>query len=156
MNVQSRRRSGVPGRLAGRPLGDWIAAARAQWYLVRARRALAITPRGHLLAAVTAVAPIAAPSVNGIARARDLALAVDRAATHGIFRPTCLVRTIALDRMLKRAGVDGAVVRIGARQRDGRPQMHAWIEIGGTVIGEQPDAVGTFTPLHDFTTAGRR
>ena len=90
-----------------------------------------------------------------MARARRVARAVDRAAQYGLFTPTCLVRAIALEGLLTREGVAGAVVRIGARQRAVRPEMHAWIEVGGVVIGERPEVAGTFTPLHDFTAARR-
>lgn len=155
MIAASPRRNGSATRFTRRPLEEWTAAARAQWYLVRARLALLLKPKGRLLAAVSPLAAPATPSPEAMVRARQLALAVDRAAEHGLFRPTCLVRTIALERYLKREGVAGAVVRIGARQRNGRPEMHAWMEIGGTVLGDQPDAISTFTPLHDFTAARR-
>ncbi len=135
-----------------RDLG-WV--ARAQWSLLRARVSLLLTPRGRLLASVPAGTAGSAPAGDAMARARRVALAVDRAAAYGLFRPTCLVRAIALERLLTREGVVGAVVRIGARRRAERPEMHAWIEVGGIVIGERPDVAVAFTPLHDFTAVRR-
>ncbi len=150
-----RRRAVALGGLPLLSAQDLAGVGRAQWSLVRARLSLVLTPRGRLLATVTAAGAAPGPSGDAIARARRVALGVDRAAEYGLFTPTCLVRAIALERLLIREGVAGAVVRIGARQRGGRPQMHAWIEIGGVVIGERPEVAGTFTPLHDFTATRR-
>jgi len=151
----ARRRAGALGGLPLLSVQDLAGVGRAQWSLLRARLSLVLTPRGHLLATVAAAHAGAGPSGDAMARARRVALALDRAAEYGLFTPTCLVRAIALERLLLREGVAGAVVRIGARQRGGRPQMHAWIEIGGVVIGGRPEIAGTFTPLHDFTATRR-
>ncbi len=144
-------------RLPARPARDLAYVVLAQWQLLRARLAILVTRRGRLLeTAALATAVANAPSdAESLARARKISLAVDRAADYGLFRPTCLVRSIALDRMLRQEGVSGGVVRIGARSRAGRTEMHAWIEVGGAVVGERPDHIGTFTPLHDFTVVGR-
>ena len=150
-----RHRAAALRRLPGLRPRDLISVLAAQWHLVRAQLSLMAAPRGQLLAAVADPAALPAARADGVARARRVAMAVQRAAEYGLFRPTCLVRSIALERMLERDGVSGAVVRIGARVRDGRPQMHAWIEIGGSVIGERPEVASTFTPLQDFTAARR-
>ncbi len=155
MMAQARSRVGALARLPALSARDLAWVGRAQWYLLGARLSLLLTPRGRLLAAVPAAEAGKAPGGDAMARSRRVALAVDRAAQYGLFSPTCLVRAIALERMLTREGVAGAVVRIGARQRAARPEMHAWIEVGGVVIGERPEVAGAFTPLHDFTAVRR-
>lgn len=143
-------------RLPAQPARDLGYVVLAQWQLLRARIAILLIRRGRLLETVAATAvPDAPADAESLAMARMISLAVDRAADYGLFRPTCLVRSIALDRMLRQDGVSGSVVRIGARSRAGRTEMHAWIEVGGVVVGERPDHIGTFTPLHDFTVVGR-
>ncbi len=155
MNARARRRAGAFSRFPSLPVRDVLLAARAEWYLLRARLSLILTPRGRLLTTTSAPPGAEAPNDDALARVGRLGLAVDRAAEYGVFTPTCLVRAIALERMLQRDGVTGAVVRIGARRRGERPEMHAWVELGGTVVGDRPDVAGTFTPLHDFTAARR-
>ncbi len=155
MNVGLWRRVRALIRLARLPVGEVAWIGRAQWHLLWARHSLAVVPRGQLLEPVTRSDAGSAPTDDATARATCVALAVDRAAEHGLFRPTCLVRSIALDRLLAREGIQGAVVRIGARRRGGAAQMHAWIEVGGTVIGERREHTNTFTPLHDFTAVRR-
>lgn len=155
MIARARSRVGALGRLPILSVRDLAWVGRAQWYLVRARVSLLLVPRGRLLAAVPEADAGRTPYGDALVQARRVALAVDRAAEYGLFVPTCLVRAIALERLLTREGVAGAVVRIGARHRGGRPEMHAWIEVGGIVIGERPEVAGAFTPLHDFTAVRR-
>lgn len=132
---------------------DLMRLVLAQWYLLRARLALLFRARGRLLAAVTGTD--AAPDPDVTVHVQEVSLAVARAAEYGLFRPTCLVRSMALERFLRREGVQGAVVRIGARRNGHRIEMHAWIELAGAVVGESPQRTSTFAPLHDFTGAHR-
>ena len=80
-------------------------------------------------------------------RAQQLGLAVSRAGDYGIFRPLCLVRAVALHRMLERHGIRGSRIRIGVRMRRGRFGAHAWVEYGGRVVGDDLDHVGSFAEL---------
>ncbi len=77
------------GSLTGR---DLMRVVRAQWYLLTARLAVVVKARGRLLARTTGDA---APHPEDAARVRQVSLAVARAAEYGLFRPTCLVRSIA-------------------------------------------------------------
>lgn len=80
--------------------------------------------------------------------ARD-ARAVSMAARYGVFRPLCLTRSMALQSMLKRRGLDAAV-RVGARRKDGRLEAHAWVELDGNILGDTPEHVAGFAPLGNF------
>src|ERR1700712_2679612 len=60
-------------------------------------------------------------------RPEQLALAVMRAAENGVFRPLCLVRSVALKRLLDRHGFEGGIVKIGGRMNRNRFAAHAWV-----------------------------
>lgn len=85
-------------------------------------------------------------------RLEALALAVERAAEHGLFRATCLVRAVALEHLARRAGAHHAVVRIGVAPGQDRLDAHAWIEVDGRVLGDRPEAVRRFTALSELST----
>lgn len=91
-----------------------------------------------------------------------LELALARAARRGLFRPTCLVRSLALADLLGRHGLKGAEIRIGVRQpwgeaagaqaTTGSLEAHAWVELDGTILGDDPRQARRFTPLGGVRT----
>lgn len=122
----------------------------AQLELLRAWTRVRLMPRGRLIHR-------ASPAAEGdgdVERLEELATAVERAADHGLFSPTCLVRAVALERMIDRlppAARGRAVVRVGVRP-DGRALLaHAWIVVGDRVVGDSARKVARFVPLQDFT-----
>lgn len=125
------------------------AIATALW-LVRTR------PQGQLVAARAGGAD-GTVSEPQLARARRLALAVDRVASYGPFvgplRPACLARSIALSRLLEQDGIRGAHVKVGVRRREQRFEAHAWVELGNTVVGDVESHVQSFAPLADVRVA---
>lgn len=76
--------------------------------------------------------------------------AVTRAARYGVFRPQCLVRSLAIQRMLRRRGIPAGSMRIGVRMRNGSFQAHAWVELRGAVLGDSPAHVRSFTQVTDL------
>ena len=76
--------------------------------------------------------------------------AVSRTAEYGLFRPRCLVRSLAIQRMLRRRGLCPGELRIGVRMNHGRLLAHAWIEMGGRIVGDLPQHVRTFAPAADL------
>ena len=121
----------------------------AQWYLLAALWTVRRRPKGGLLRALPAGR--VAGGARDDARLERLAVAVDRVARFGLFRPTCLVRAVALERQIRRANAGPAVVRVGVSQVAGELLAHAWIELEGQVIGDEQARVRRFTPLHDFS-----
>ena len=110
---------------------------------VRARRT------GRLLRRVQgATSVVAQPDERRLTR---LAVAVDRVSRFGLVRPTCLVRAVALERLVRSAQAGTAVVRVGVARGTNEFFAHAWIEIGGRVLGDEAAYVRRFTPLHDFS-----
>lgn len=72
---------------------------------------------------------------------RRLSRAVTRATQHLPGISKCLPQAMAMQWMLKRRGIGSALVFgiLPANQRDHADALHAWVEIGDTVvIGERP------------------
>jgi hypothetical protein len=74
---------------------------------------------------------------------------VRRAAAYGLFRPLCLVRSVALNRMLDQYGFHGSRIRVGVRLVDGKFAAHAWVEYEGQVLGDDVEHVRGFEELSD-------
>ena len=79
-------------------------------------------------------------------RARHVATAVDAGLGLLPVRITCLRRSLTLQRELHRSGIRAALA-LGVRQRDGRVEAHAWIEVGGEVVNDPAELVATYRPL---------
>jgi len=130
----------------------WLDLLRAQAALLRAQWRLRRQPLGSLAIR----APVDLTLVTGDpSRARALGLAVERAAGHGIFRPFCLVRAMALRELLLAEGIRGSSIRIGVRRHKGEFQAHAWVLWGETVLGDRPEHVARFTEVDDLRVLGR-
>jgi len=135
---------------------ECVELAQAQLELVAAQFLVSTRPTGHLVAAGAPDASSPAPHAVADPRAERLALAVGRAADHGVFRPRCLVRALAITRMLERRGIVGSRIRIGVRVRPGGFIAHAWVEYAGRVIGDSDAHVDSFTELADVRLADRK
>ena len=134
----------IAGKLARLSPRDWRELFEAQWALVVAQSMLRTRPMGTL----------ATPASTGgdadparLPEARRLALALVRAARFGVFRPQCLVRSLALSRMLTAHGIAGGLIRVGVRRKDGEFLAHAWVEFAGETLGDADEHVGSFVPL---------
>lgn len=141
-------------RLRSIPTREVVDLVVAQIALVRAWAMVRTRPVGTLVRPVSG-AGTTDPDAEGVARLDALGLAVERAAENGLFRPTCLVRAVALERLIDRSGIRGAVVRIGVLPGPTGLLAHAWIELQGTVVGDRPEHVRRFEPLHDFSALAR-
>lgn len=131
-------------KLAGLSLGDWAELVRAQWALLEANAIVRGRPLGSL---ATPAGSTGTPDAARLPEARRAALAIVRAARFGLFRPKCLVRSVALSRMLTARGIDGAMVRVGVRRTNGEFLAHAWVELAGETLGDTDEHVGSFAPL---------
>jgi hypothetical protein len=154
--MTSRARPAFLRRLARLSAREWLDLAEAQLELLVAQYIVATRRTGQLVSraaldpfgddhASAASAPSADP------RPEQLALAIGRAAEHGVFRPLCLVRAVALKRMLDRHGYDGAIVRIGVRLNRGRFAAHAWVAYGSQILGDQEWHVKSFAELDEIS-----
>ena len=116
----------------------------AQWALLAARGMVRNRPIGSLATPTMGNPP--ADSAR-LPEARRLALAIVRAARFGVFRPQCLVRSVALSQMLADRRISGALVRVGVRRKNGEFSAHAWVELAGETLGDADDHVGSFVPM---------
>ena len=130
---------------------SWADMLSAQVALLRAQREMRSLPTGEMVRDETAAA--SAGSANRMDDARRVALAVNRAAVYGLFRPKCLVRSRALRKLLDERGIAGAQVRVGVQLTEGRFRAHAWVEYGGVVVGDDPDEVARFVPMPGINVA---
>lgn len=123
---------------------DLVAAHLALW---RARARLRREPVGTLtMRDIAATAPIS----GNPQRAEALAAAIVTAATHGLFRPRCLVQSLALQDLLTRHGITGSEIRVGVRRRDGVFAAHAWVRWGDRLLGDDPAHIATFSEVDDI------
>jgi hypothetical protein len=119
--------------------------------LLRAQRDMRSMPTGEMVR--DDPVQVATPAVDRVEDARRIALAVNRAATFGLIRPRCLVKSRALRKLLDEAGIAGASVRVGVQLTDGRFRAHAWVEYAGQVVGDDPAAVARFVPIPGLRVA---
>ena len=123
---------------------DWAELFQAQWALLSAQATVRSRPVGELATPTAGLAPADAARLP---EARRLALALVRAARYGVIRPQCLVRSVALSRLLASHGIEGALVRVGVRRNAREFLAHAWVEYAGETLGDADEHVGTFVPL---------
>ncbi len=149
----SRARPAFLRRLARLSTRDLLDIAEAQIELIVSQTIVATRRTGQLVARAAldpfgddAAPPNASPSSID-PRPEQLALAVMRAAENGVFRPLCLVRSVALKRLLDRHGFDGSIVKIGVRMSRGRFAAHAWVAYNDQILGDQEWHVKSFAEL---------
>jgi hypothetical protein len=123
--MSSRPQADVGHVCEASPAGDGPPGAALVAFLAFLGLALRILP----LRLVVALASCAAwaPRPRPRASARCLVARVDRACRRAWPVPTCLVRSLALDALLRRHGHESQVV-IGVAAADGRLSAHAWVE----------------------------
>lgn len=141
------------GKLLALGPRGWRDLLRAQLALFRAQRRVDQQPIGSL-----AIRETATPAeVRGDpVRARALGLAVQRTASFGLFRPLCLVQSLALRELLRAEGIEGASIRIGVRRRAGAFEAHAWVLWGDEILGDLPEHVALFAEVDDLRILGRQ
>lgn len=120
---------------------------------MRAHRDMRTRPTGEMVRDDPGGEPSVPGRTDRADDARRIALAVRRAAAFGLFRPKCLVRSMALRRLLNEAGIEGATVRVGVMLVKGKFLAHAWVEYGGEVVGDDPDVASRFVPLSGIQVA---
>jgi hypothetical protein len=136
---------------------EWADLIEAQLALLVAQFRVWTRPTGRLVAHSSDAAGESVEPVPAVPpRAEALALAVGRAAEFGVFRPLCLVRAVALNRVLERHGISGSRVRVGVRMRNGRFAAHAWVEYGDRVLGDNEAHVGSFVELSEVRLVDAR
>lgn len=86
--------------------------------------------------------------------ALQLARLVAAAARRGPWRASCLVRSLALQCLLKRRGADSQL-RLGVRMAGRRLEAHAWVELLGRPLNEPANVSQNFAPFEPFPSSKR-
>jgi hypothetical protein len=136
-------------RLARASRRELVDLLRAEWAIVRMRVRLLVVPQGELVRVGDASREAPVRAID-LARASELALAVERAAEHGPVSNSCLVRALAIRTLLQSEGIHGALIRVGVRMGATGFAAHAWVELAGTVIGDRREHVATFRVVDDI------
>ncbi len=143
------------GRIFSLPRAELLALVRAQAALIAARWMVRSRPAGDLLAWDGTTRSERPGATVDETRARAIERAVSRAADNGPVRATCLVRALAIQRMLGKSGLDPGRIRVGVRIVGDRFDAHAWVETGGLVLGDRLPHVRSFEPLADARMRAR-
>ncbi len=142
----------ILARLRQLSAGEWRDLLRAQAALIVSQAIVWVRPRGRLVS----ISGQTASEISGTGeRARQLGVAVHRVACYGPFRPSCLVRAVALMRLLDHGGIHGARLCIGVRPDRGTILAHAWVEYDRLVLGDRPAHVRNFALLGEVEVLGR-
>lgn len=162
--MAARRYRGAARKLLTLSPGDWRDLLSAQVALLWAQVLVWTRPEGELVARST---PKPAhddarsqppdgeqrdaeePDAAHLHDARRLALATRRAAAFGVFRPACLVRSIALCRLMEARGLHGGRVEVGVALTKGKFVAHAWVRWGSAILGDDDATVAVYRPLTD-------
>lgn len=126
---------------------EWFSMLEAQLWVLWAALLVTFLPRGRLVSAGEAAAAAPLPKSDDADTVDRVVTAISRVTRFGLSRPACLVRSIALQRMLVFHGVAPVEVRFGVRKREDTFESHAWVEWGGTVVGDEPRHVRSFIPI---------
>ena len=78
---------------------------------------------------------ISPPDAENTQQARDIARIVSIAARHGLYRATCLRRSLLFWWFLRGRGIQSRVC-FGVRKMDHQLEAHAWVEYQGIVIND--------------------
>lgn len=74
---------------------------------------------------------------------RRIARLVGIACRHGLGRPSCLARSLALWWLMRREGIHGRLC-VGARKHAGKLEAHAWVEHAGRALNDTDDVAQRF------------
>ncbi|HEV7237985.1 MAG TPA: lasso peptide biosynthesis B2 protein [Thermoanaerobaculia bacterium] len=125
---------------------DLAVAAECFVLLAWVRVALRLAPQ-HLLRGV-----LAPRSGGAVADAAAVAGIFNRVAARHPLSHHCMHRSLALQRVLARRGI-AADLRIGLGRKPNLFPGHAWLEIDGVVVNDDPQLVSRYSPLTITETA---
>jgi hypothetical protein len=78
---------------------------------------------------------------------REAARMVNAAARYAPMSATCLPKSIVLQQLLRREGIE-TTLRIGVRKAGASLDGHAWLEYRGVPVADPPSVHDCFTVLH--------
>lgn len=91
---------------------------------------------------------ISSSEMENIKRARDIARIVSIAARHGIYKATCLRRSLLVWWFLRGQGIQSHIC-FGVRKMDRQLEAHAWVEYQGVVVNDSERVREAFQTLEE-------
>lgn len=88
------------------------------------------------------------PDMEVLRRARGIAQMVAIAGQHGLYRASCLRRSLLVWGLLRREGVQSRIC-FGVRMSDRQLEAHAWLEYKGMVLNDSLAVHNRYTALHE-------
>ena len=79
-------------------------------------------------------------------KARRIAMLVNIASHHGVYRSTCLHQSLVLWWLLKAKEIESDI-RFGARKDHSKLAAHAWVELDGIVLNDSDGVSDRFSPF---------
>ena len=89
-----------------------------------------------------------------LGRAREIARIVSIAAGHGLYKPTCLRRSLLVWWFLHRQGIKSSIC-FGVRMSDRQLEAHAWVEYNGSVVNDSANVNEHYEALNDVLPSTR-
>ena len=78
--------------------------------------------------------------------AQNIEKLVSAAVNEGIYRANCLERSLTLWWLLRREGISSQL-KIGVRKAKDKLEAHAWIEVNGSVLNDDPAVQANYSPF---------
>jgi len=94
----------------------------------------------------------AGADANAIAGARHLGRLVSIAAARGPYRAQCLTRSLLLEALLRRRGLEPEL-HFGTRRERSQLHAHAWVTLGEAVVNDRDDVAERYPAM---TAPGQR
>jgi hypothetical protein len=85
---------------------------------------------------------------DALLKAKSAARMVAIAANNGVYRATCLRKSLLVFWFLRRQGIAG-MIRFGVRLVQGDLEAHAWVEWQDIVINDEADVRQRYAPLEN-------
>jgi hypothetical protein len=89
-----------------------------------------------------------ASETGTLERAREIARIVAIAAEHGVYKATCLRRSLLVWWFLRREGIQSRIC-FGVRTSHDKLEAHAWVEYHGIVVNDSGSVHEQFQALHE-------
>jgi hypothetical protein len=86
---------------------------------------------------------------NMTIRAQEIARLVNMASEHGIYRPSCLRRSIAVWGFVRSEEIPAEII-FGVRPLNGQLEAHAWVECNSQVVNDEPDVGNVYWKLVEY------
>ena len=137
-------------------LSAWERRVFLRALLLLPRTALRIRWRGlrGAQAPMASAAPTGTtPPADAQSLAQRIAWLVDAAARRGMFRASCLPRSLTLQQLLQERGI-ASELRVGVRKHAGRLEAHAWIECHGAPLLESAQVHERFAAFGEAVAPG--